>query len=189
MFYIKDKKVCSRHFDDCRSSDDHNSNNSHYQQLLTLMSHHKHLLVQVTLFPTSPMVYSSGTGGYQISNSLTERGPTFLNIHNGRNGMGYGCPKYISKLYPIVDLCKQLPDVALPPPIPLDFPTMNLSRKVNSSTSHPWAVREQPLSTGTVPGNVFSSTQKVWTMASVNQKQLQTPPSQSMEFSDPVIVL
>ena len=38
------------------------------------------------VFPTSPIVCSS-TGEYQISDSLTERGPTFLNIHNGRNGL------------------------------------------------------------------------------------------------------
>ena len=39
------------------------------------------------------------------------------------------------KLYPIVDLCKELPGIALPPLIPLDLLKIILSRKV-TSTSH-----------------------------------------------------
>ena len=46
-------------------------------------------------------------------------------------------------------------------PLCLLHPFLSSSTKVNSSTSHQWTVREQPLSTGsglgTVPGNVFSS--------------------------------
>jgi len=43
----------------------------------------------------------------------------------------------IPKLYPIVGLRKELPDIALPPPIPLDLPKLSSqTKKLTSVTLH-----------------------------------------------------
>ena len=82
------------------------------------------------MLPTSPIVYSS-KGDYKFGDSLVERGPILLDVPNGRNKlvMAAHSTQSIPKLYPIVDLCKELPGIALPPPIPLDLPKMNLVEK------------------------------------------------------------
>ena len=148
------------------------------------------------MLPTSPIVYSS-KGDYRFGDSLAERGPILLDIPNGRNElvMAAHSTQSIPKLYPIVGLRKELPGIALPPPIPLDLPKINLSRKVTSITSHQQVVREQPIRTGyglgTDLGAIYGSIQKQQTVASVNQpqQQQQASLSQNMDSSDPVSII
>ena len=85
-----------------------------------------------TMFPKSTAMYTS-KGEYLINDSLTERGPILLDIPNGRNElvMAAYSTQSIPKLYPIVGLRKELPGIALPPPIPLDLPKINVSRKLH----------------------------------------------------------
>ena len=146
------------------------------------------------MLPTSPIV-SSSKGDYRFGDSLTERGPILLDVPNGRNElvMAAHLTQSIPKLYPIVGLRQELPGIALPPPIPLDLPKINLSRKITSITSHQQVVREQPLRTGyglgTGQGAVSGSIQKQQPMASVNEPQQQTSPTQNIDFSDPVSII
>ena len=146
------------------------------------------------MLPTSPMVYGSKRD-YRFGDSLEERGPILLDIPNGRNElvMAAHSTQSIPKLHPIVGLRKELPGIALPPPIPLDLPKINLSRKITSITSHQQVVREQPIRTGyglsTDLGVIHGSIQKQQTMASVNQPQQQASLSKNMDSSDPVSII
>ena len=66
----------------------------------------------------------------------------------------------IPKLYPIVGLRKELPGIALPPPIPLDLPKLSQSRKVISTGS-------QSSGLETIPGSAVSvNVQKSHSMVS-----------------------
>ena len=149
----------------------------------------------VTL-PKSPAMYAS-KGEYLISNSLNERGPILLDIPNGRNElvMAAYSTQSIPKLYPIIGLRKELPGIALPPPIPLDLPKLHPIKKETNIASHQQVVREQPVKSsfdvGTVPEAVpGSNVQQPQYMASVaSHEQQQAQLSQSMDFSDPVIII
>ena len=145
----------------------------------------------------SPAMYTS-KGDYLIgdSYSLAERGPILLNVPNGRNElvMAAYSTQSIPKLYPIVGLHKELPGIALPPPIPLDLPKINFSRKVTSIISHNQVVREQPMKTGSGLGAVQgidhdSNVMKQQPMASTHQQQQQATLTQSVDFSDPVGII
>ena len=141
-------------------------------------------------FTKSPAIYTS-KGEYFISNSLTERGPILLDVPNGRNEliMSAISTQSIPKLYPIVGLCKELPGIALPPPIPLDLPKTSQSRKTTSFTSHQQIVREQPIKTGSdLLGAVSSGDVQRPSVASVHQPK-QTLHNQSMDFSDPISII
>ena len=92
----------------------------------------------------------------------------------------------IPKLYPIIAYCKELPGIALPPPLPLDLPTINLNRKI-IITSHQQVVREQPIRTGDNLGTVSEAICGWKTMTSVNDQQALH--SQNMDFSHPVSVI
>ena len=148
------------------------------------------------MLPKSPPMYTS-KGDYLIDNSysLAERGPILLDVPNGRNEliMAAYSTQSIPKLYPIVGLCKELPGIALPPPIPLDLPKINLKRKVTSIISHQQVVREQQIKTGSgleaSSGAVPSNVQKSQSMITNLQQQQQAPLSQSMDFSDPVGII
>ena len=149
------------------------------------------------MLPKSPAMYSS-KGDYLIgdSYSLAERGPILLDVPNGRNElvMAAYSTQSIPKLYPIVGLRKELPGIALPPPIPLDLPKINFSRKVTSIISHNQVVREQPMKAGSGLGAVQgidhdSNVMKQQPMASTHNQQQQVSLSQSMDFSDPVGII
>ena len=146
----------------------------------------------VTL-PKSPAMYTS-KGEYLISDSLNERGPILLDIPNGRNElvMAAYSTQSIPKLYPIIGLRKELPGIALPPPIPLDLPKLHPSKKVASIASHQQVVTEQPVKSGfdvrTVPETVPVQQPQYMTSVASHQQQ-QAPLSQSMDFSDPVIII
>ena len=92
----------------------------------------------------------------------------------------------IPKLYPIIGYCKELPGIALPPPLPLDLPKINLSRKI-IITSHQQVVREQLIRTGDNLGTVPEAICGWKTMASVNDQQALH--SQNMDCSHPVSVI
>ena len=154
-------------------------------------------MVMGFMLPKSPAMYTS-KGDYLIgdSYSLAERGPILLDVPNGRNElvMAAYSTQSIPKLYPIVGLRKELPGIVLPPPIPLDLPKINFSRKVTSIISHNQVVREQPMKTGsglgTVQGTELDSTAlKQQPMVSTHQQQQQASLSQSMDFSDPVGII
>ena len=141
------------------------------------------------------MSKSSSKGDYLIgdSYSLTERRPILLDVYNGRNElvMTAYSTQSIPKLHPIVGLRKELPGIALPPPIPLDLPKINFSRKMTSIASHQQVVSEQPIKAGHGLGKVprVVSSQRPQSMASGYQQQQQAPLSQSMDFSDPVGII
>ena len=145
----------------------------------------------VTL-PKSPATYTS-KGEYLISDSLNERGPILLDIPDGRNElvMAAYSTQSIPKLYPIIGFRKELPGIALPPPIPLDLPKLRPSKEVTNIASHQQMNREQPVKSGfdirTVPEKV--PVQQPQYMASVASHQQQAPLSQSLDFSDPVIII
>ena len=152
------------------------------------------LMVMGFMLPKSPAVYTSkGDCLIGDSYSLAERRPILLDAPNGRNElvMAAYSTQSIPKLYPIVGLRKELPGIALPPPIPLDLPKINFSGKVTSIISHQQVVSEQLIKAdhglGTVP-RVLSS-QRPQSMVSGCQLQQQAPSSQSMAFSDPVGII
>ena len=136
--------------------------------------------------------YTNKTGEYLINDSLTERGSILLDVPNRCSElvMAAYSIQSIPKLYPIVGLHvhKEMPGIALPPPIPLDLPKLSHIKKVTRITSHQQVVREHRLLTGsglgTVPANALQKPQSV---ASSQQQQL--PVSQRMDFSDPVSII
>ena len=146
--------------------------------------------------PKSSAVYKED---YLLNDSRKERGPILLDISaDGRNEliMAAYSTQSIPKLYPIVGLRKELPGIALPPPIPLDLPKLHPSKKVTSIASHQKVVREQAVKTGfdvgtvpeTVPGSNVQKPHHM-IMTSVASHQQQAPLSQSLDFSDPVIII
>ena len=135
----------------------------------------------------SSSVYSSN--GDKLM-SMAEREQILLDISNAHNELVIAAHSNLSipKLYPIVGFCKEHPGIALPPPIPLDLPKIDLSEKVSSRQQ---VVREQPVHTGvgveTVPKTLpISNTTRPHLMASCHRHQT---PSQSMDHSDPVSII
>ena len=143
-----------------------------------------------TMFSTSPVMYSS-KGDYLIGSSLTERNPILLDVPNGRNElvMAAFSTQSIPKLYPIVGFRKELPGIALPPPIPLDLPKTNLSRKVMNKSSHQQVFREQLIKAGDGFGAAPQSVPSQKPPQSMTTNHHQVPLSQSMDFSDPVSII
>ena len=100
--------------------------------------------------PNFDITLSKSLAGYRsnanhfISDGLKERGPILLDLPEGNNKlvMAAYSTQSVPKLYPIVGLRKELPGIALPPPVPLDLPKVNLSKKVKSITLHRQVVRE-----------------------------------------------
>ena len=143
--------------------------------------------------PKSSSVYTN-KGEYLIGDSLTERGPILIDVPTGRNElvMAAHSTQSIPKLYPIVGLRKELPGIALPPPIPLDLPGLNVTRKVTSITSHQQAVREQPIKIGsameTRVGEVSKFNVQKQPTTSVTKPQ-PAPLGQNIDFSDPVGII
>ena len=142
--------------------------------------------------PRSPAMYATNKGDRSISDSLKERGPILLDLTGGPNElvMAAYSTQSIPNLYPIVGLRKELPDIALPPPILLDLPKINLSRKAKSITSHQQVVREKSVQTGsdlgTASGAVVVSNQNLHMLSYGHPQQNQlTSISQRMNFSDP----
>ena len=138
----------------------------------------------------TPAVYTNKED-YLINDGRKEKGPILLDIPAGGQNelvMAAYSTQSIPKLYPIVGLLKELPGIALPPPIPLDLPKIPLVSKKVNITSHQQLVREQPLVTvlKTVPGSDAQNVQPMASFAS-DQKQ-QVLLSQSADFSDPVSI-
>ena len=148
--------------------------------------------------PRPPAMYTTNKRDYSISDSLKDRGPILLDATSGPNElvMAAHSTQSIPKLCPIVGLRKELPGIALPPPIPLDLPKISLNRKVKSITSHQQVVREKPLQTGSDLGTAsgaaaVSSTkaQNSHTLIFGHPQQNQTSISQRMNFSDPASII
>ena len=143
--------------------------------------------------PKPSSVYTS-KGNYLISDgSLKERGPILLELPGGQNEliMAAFSTQSIPKLYPIIGFHKQLPGIALPPPVHLDLPKLSVSKKVKSVTSHHEVVKGQTNITDpgfiTGPGTVSSTNTQKSQLASSHSHQLML--SQSMDFYDPVSVI
>ena len=182
--------------DDVVDDDDDDDDNGENRRAsyTGFVSHHHSSNLHYSV-SNSPKYKSLSTAVLTPQAPETERGPIMLDVPNGRNElvMAAYSTQSIPKLYPIVGLRKELPGIALPPPIPLDLPKINLSRKVTSIISHQQVVREQQLRTGyglgTGQGAVSGSIQKQQPMASVNHLQQQPPLSQNIDFSDPISII
>ena len=87
------------------------------------------------IVPPRPLALCINKGDRLINDSLKERGPILLDIPDGQNEvvMAAHFSLSIPKLWPIIGLCKELPGIALPQPIPLELPKPSLSRKVKSN--------------------------------------------------------
>ena len=80
-----------------------------------------------------------------LSESLKERKTILLDIPDRNNELVMSAyyTQRVLELYPIIGLYKELPGIALPPPVLLDLPKLNLSKKVKCITSHQQVVRQQ----------------------------------------------
>ena len=148
----------------------------------------------ITLLKSLPG-YASRTD-YLLGDNLKERGPILLDIPNGNNElvMAAYSTQSVPKLYPIIGLRKELPGIALPPPIPLDLPKLNLNKKLKSTSSQQQLLREQLKKTdsrlGAVPGTVTSTNiQNTQSLISSQSQQRQSPRRQSIDLTDPVSII
>ena len=148
----------------------------------------------VAITPNLP-TKSPGTGMYTTTTDLNltdgynERGPILLDIPNGRNElvMAAHSTQEVPKLYPIVGLRKEMPGIALPPPIPLDLPKIGGNKKTKTATiQYQSSQQSERLLQGAGPGTVPTDRRQT----SVNQI---TSPQQfadnhnnlPLDFSDP----
>ena len=97
-----------------------------------------------------PSVYTS-YGNYLITDSLKgdglkERGPILLDVLDGQNELIMAAFSTLSipKLYPIVGFRKELPGIALPPPIHLDLPKVKDVKNARVTLHHDKMVKEKP---------------------------------------------
>ena len=144
--------------------------------------------IGMSILPTKFSATYASKKDYLTGDSLTEKGPILLDVPDGRNElvMAANSTQSVPKLYPIVGFRKQIPGIALPPPIPLDLSKLK-TRKIASNQQ---VIREQPNKTGTVPGVVSSSNvNKPPLITSSYQQHQQAPQRQSMDFSDPVSII
>ena len=135
-------------------------------------------------------------GDYLVNNSYKERGPILLDFPNGRNElvMAANFTQDIPKLQPIVGFRKELPGIALPPPMQLDLPKINLNitSHITSIKSCQQLAAEQPLnvgfSLGTIPKAVpTTNVENPQPVTSSHQQQATL--SQSIEFSNPISII
>ena len=142
--------------------------------------------------PQSPAIYIN-KGDYLIGNSSKERRPILLDVPEGNNElvMAAYSTQSIPKLYPIVGLRKELPGIALPPPVPLDLPNLNLNKKMKSTSSHQQVfIKKTDPRLGTVPGTVTSiNIQNPQSLIFSQSQQRQSPRRQSVDLSDPVSII
>ena len=84
------------------------------------------------------------TKNHLLGDSLKERSPILLDIPDGNNElvMAAYSTQSAPKLHPIVGLRKEMPEIALPAPIHLDLPNLNLNKKAKAITLHQQVVRE-----------------------------------------------
>ena len=157
---------------------------------------------EVAVKPIFDITLSKSLAGYRskanhfISDDLKERGPILLDLPEGNNElvMAAYSTQSVPKLYPIVGLRKELPGIALPPPIPLDLPKLNLSKKVKSITLHQQVVREQlnkadsrlEAVKDTVLGTNIQTPQL---LTSTQPQQRQSPRRQSIDLTDPISII
>ena len=144
----------------------------------------------ITLLKSLPG-YTSRTD-HLLGDNLKERGTILLDIPNGNNELVIAAysTQSVPKLYPIVGLRKELPGIALPPPIPLDLPKLSLNEKLKSTSSHQQLLREQLKKTdsrlGTVSGTNIQNPQS---LISSQSQQRQSPRRQSIDLTDPVSII
>ena len=153
------------------------------------------------VYPKATSSVCTSKGSYLISDgSLKERGPIFLDIPNGPNElvMGGYCTQSIPKLLPIVGFRKELPDIAIPPPIPLDLPKL-IGKKVKSGVNSCHEVFKQHTDTIvpcldliTSPRTVSSTdnqSQQLILVSSLTYQQYQVMVHQSMDCCDPTSII
>ena len=138
-----------------------------------------------------PSVYTN-YGNYLISDSPKERGPILLDVLDGQNEliMAAFSTQSIPKLYPIVGFRKELPGIALPPPIHLDLPKVKDLKNVCVTLHHKMAKGEtNKTDPSFITGPEVASSTNIpkSQLASSHQHSLML--NQSMDFYDPVSVI
>ena len=139
-------------------------------------------------------VYTS-YGNYVISgdglqgDSLKERGPILLDVLDGQNEliMDAFCTLSIPKLYPIVGFRKELPGIALPPPIKLDLPKLKDAKSAHVKLHHKMVKEETNITdpAGFITGPGVTSSTNIQSQLTSSHQML----GQSMDFYDPVSVI
>ena len=130
-----------------------------------------------------------------LGDSLNERGPILLDISDGNNELVIAAysTQNVPKLYPIVGLRKEMPGVALPAPVHLDLPNLNLNKKAKAITLHQQVVREQlnktDFSLGMVKGTVSGTNIQTPQLISTQPQPHQSPRRQSIDLTDPVSII
>ena len=147
----------------------------------------------VSIIPSLP-TKSPGSGIYttttdlNLSDGYNERGPILLDIPNGRNElvMAAHSTQEVPKLYPIVGLRKEMPGIALPPPIPLDLPEIGGNKKTRNITIQDLPTQQpEKLQQGTFPGTVDSRQIDIYQITSPQQLFADHHNNLSLDFSDP----
>ena len=150
-------------------------------------------LQHVAITPSLP-TKSPGAGIYTTTTDLNltdgynERGPILLDIPNGRNElvMAAHSTQEVPKLYPIVGLRKEMPGIALPPPIPLDLPKIGGNKKTKSVTIQYQGQQSERLLQGAVPGIVPSDRRQTSFNQITSPHQFaDTHNNLPLDFSDP----
>ena len=140
-------------------------------------------------------VYSS-YGNYVISgdslkgDSLKERGPILLDVlDDGQNELIMAASSTLSipKLYPIVGFRKELPGIALPPPIKLDLPKLKDVKSAHVKSHHKMVKEETNITdpAGFITGPVVASSTNIQSQLMSSHQIL----NQSMDLYDPVSVI
>ena len=155
----------------------------------------QHVAITPNLSTKSPGagIYTTTTD-LNLTDGYNERGPILLDIPNGRNElvMAAHSTQEVPKLYPIVGLRKEMPGIALPPPIPLDLPKIGGNKKTRNVTiQHLGGQQHERLQQGAVPETVPVDRRQT----SVNQitsPQQQFPDHHNnlpLDFSDPQSII
>jgi len=119
----------------------------------------QHVAITPNLSTKSPGagIYATTTTDLNLTDGYNERGPILLDIPNGRNElvMDAHSTQEVPKLYPIVGLRKEMPGIALPPPIPLYLPIIGGNKKTRNVTIQCQGVQQsERLQQGAVPETV-----------------------------------
>ncbi|XP_065920020.1 uncharacterized protein [Dysidea avara] len=155
----------------------------------------QHVAITPNLSTKSPGagIYTTTTD-LNLTDGYNERGPILLDIPNGRNElvMAAHSTQEVPKLYPIVGLRKEMPGIALPPPIPLDLPKTGGNKKTRNVTiQHLGGQQHERLQQGAVPETVPVDRRQtsVNQITSPQQQFLDHHNNLPLDFSDPQSII